>query len=74
MLQSVPARAVRLHRPAAPGMFWTMHAGRAPRGPKGAATPKRAATPAHDFDWTAIAIVVAVSVAIAVVAFWWFFD
>jgi hypothetical protein len=43
-----------------------MHAGRARR------RPKRAATPVRDFAWTAIAIVVAVAVSIAVGAFYWF--
>jgi hypothetical protein len=43
-----------------------MHAGPAPRG------PRRAAAPAHDFAWTAIAIVVAIAVAVAVAAFYWF--
>jgi hypothetical protein len=34
--------------------------------------PKRAATPAPDLAWTAIAVVVAFAVAIAVAAFYWF--
>lgn len=62
-------RAVRLHRPAAPGMLVQMLTGRAP--PRGA---KRAAPHAYDFAWTAITIIVVISVAIAVAAFYWFID
>jgi hypothetical protein len=67
MLQSVPARAARLHRSTAPGMLSTMLMGRAPL--RGA---KRAVPHAYDVAWTAIAVVVVVSVAIAVAAFYWF--
>ena len=54
---------------AAPGMFWRMHAGRAPSRDE-----KAVVTHVHDFSWTAIAIIVAGSVAIAVAAFYWFID